>query len=156
MRWPWRRREPEQHGVWPEDEGGRPRVLVEHPDAAERAVLEHRLGEAGFSVATCAGPDATQGRACPLAVEGDCPLVSRADVIVHGLPIGHEENREVLRLLRARYSDTPVVVEIPRPEAERYTGTLAGCVVLPFPASGEEIVRAVSEAARSGQRSSDE
>jgi CheY-like chemotaxis protein len=149
MRWPWRREEPEQHGAWADDDTGRPRVLIEHPDAAERSVLEHRLEEAGFSVASCGGPDATEGRACPLAVDGACVLVAHADVIVHGLPIGHQENREVLRLLRARYPDTPLVVEMPRPEAERYPGTLEGCTVLPFPARGDEIVRAVREAVAS-------
>ena len=63
--------------------GPRRRILVEAEDAGVRAAALTALGKAGYEVETCAGP--RPGHPCPLLAGAPCPLVDRADVVVHAL-----------------------------------------------------------------------
>lgn len=124
----------------------RQRVLVENPDFGVGFAIERVLEDAGYEVAVCGGPDSLRGHECPLVFTGACELVSGADVVVHSLNPDRSAHAEVLRALRAKHPDTPIVVEVPGPSASRHEGLLDGCVVVPFPATRESLVGAVAEA----------
>ena len=128
------------------ERGERPRVVVENPDFGIGFAVERVLENAGYEVAVCGGPDNLARHECPLVFTGACSLVSGADVVVHSLNPDRSEHAEVLRALRAKHPDTPIVVEVPGPSAARHAGLLDGCVVVPFPASRESLVGAVEEA----------
>ena len=83
-------------------------ILIENPDRAELWAHEEILREAGYEVATCVGPtagDATTGEphsCCPLLTEGQCDLVSAADVVVSTTSLGSgRDPREAERPARA-------------------------------------------------------
>jgi hypothetical protein len=59
----------------------------------------------------------------------------------------HEAAREVLRELRTRYPDTPLLVEAPADVDTDLRELLDGCHQLPAPASTEQIVTAVQSLA---------
>lgn len=95
---------------WPADHDA-PRVLVENPDGAIRAVCERNLSQEGFQVATCGGPSTLHHGTCPLAHGGDCELAAGADVIYTGLDWHQAASRDVLRSLVARCADKAIIVE---------------------------------------------
>ena len=122
---------------------GRQKVLVESNDGAIQWATEMFLrNKEGYAVACCNGPDREHGR-CPLVLGEACPAAEEADVIVHGLRLGSEDNRSVLVALRAAFPDKPVVVEVPKPEIARYEDDLAGCHVVPFPYRRETLAEAI-------------
>lgn len=139
------RRTPSASHRW-SDERTRPRVLVENPDVGVGFAVERFLEREGCEVAVCQGPDGLRRHRCPVIFDEDCTLAAGADVILHGLNPDRPEHAEVLRALRAKHPATPLVVEVPTPSAERHTGLLAGCVVVPFPATRESIRAAVERA----------
>ncbi len=118
-----------------------PRVLVEHPDEATGLEIASGLRFAGYAVAVCPGP-AGHGR-CPLTGPAGCAPAHDADVVVSSLGYEHEAAREVLRELRVRYPDTPLVVEAPSELDAGLRELLDGCHRLPAPASTEQIVATV-------------
>ena len=63
--------------------GERPRVLVECPDSAMTWAMERVLDDAGFEVASCAGPSGPSR--CALIETGHCDLQAGADVVVNCL-----------------------------------------------------------------------
>ncbi|MEZ5169291.1 MAG: hypothetical protein R3A49_00920 [Acidimicrobiia bacterium] len=128
---------------WRDSDRDRPRVLIEHHGVAESEVVARILGEAGYVVATCEGPDASHGTACTMSKTGDCSLVDEADLVYHGLRVSDEVNREVLASIRRRYPDTPVIVEAAGPTLERYAEELEGFTTVAFPATSAGILRAV-------------
>ena len=128
------------------ERGARPRIVVENPDFGIGFAVERVLETAGYEVAVCGGPDGLARHECPLVFAGECDLVSGADLVVHSLNPDREEHAEVLRALRAKHPNTPIVVEVPGPSAARHPGLLDGCVVVPFPATRESLVDAVGEA----------
>lgn len=132
-------------GDWAE-RGDRPRVLVENPDVGIGFALERFLEDEGCEVLCCGGPDALHRHRCSLVFDEDCALAAGADVIVHGLNPDRPEHAEVLRALRARHPDTPLVVEVPAPTAARHPGLLDGCVVVPFPATRDSLREALGRA----------
>src|SRR5271167_572079 len=88
-----------------------PRVLVEHPDEATGLAIASGLRFAGYAVAVCPGPP---GRGqCPLTGPAGCAPAHDADLVVCSLGYEHDAAREVLRELRTRYPDTPLLVEVP-------------------------------------------
>lgn len=119
-------------GSWPAVDAQRPRVLVESADGAERWAIDRILRDAGYDVATCAGPEGHRA-ACPLVVHGRCALAARADVILNTLRLGHPDNVDVLNALSTHYPDTPVVVEVPAPEALARAELLRGFRVASCP-----------------------
>jgi hypothetical protein len=118
-----------------------PRVLVEHPDEAAGLEIASGLRFAGYAVAVCPGP-AGHGR-CPLTGPAGCAPAHDADLVVSSLGYEHEAAREVLRELRTRYPDTPLVVEAPSDADAGLRELLGGCHQLPAPATPEQIVAAV-------------
>ncbi len=117
-----------------------PRVLVEHPDEAAGLAIASGLRFAGYAVAVCPGP-AGHAR-CPLTGPAGCAPAHDADLVVSSLGYEHESAREVLRELRTRYPDTPLLVEAPS-DTDSLRELLDGCHRLPAPASAEQIVAAV-------------
>jgi hypothetical protein len=75
---------------------GRPRVLVEGPDAW---AWRPRLAAAGYEVVACRGPSPYEQ--CPLLVHGECATASAADEIVCDLPAS--ERGAVVDALTERY-----------------------------------------------------
>ncbi len=118
-----------------------PRVLVEHPDEATGLAIASGLRFAGYAVAVCPGPGG-HGR-CPLTGPAGCAPAHDADLVVCSLGYEHETARAVLRELRMRYPNVPLIVETPSgPDAELQE-LLDGCHPLAAPASAEQIVGAV-------------
>lgn len=119
-------------GRWPSADRTRPKVLVESSDAADSWAVEMTLDLAGYEVAVCTG-QSERGAPCPLVQQGDCELATGADVILNHLPLTEPTNREILRMVRARVPETPVIVEAGLRERERHADLLAGCRVVPAP-----------------------
>jgi hypothetical protein len=118
-----------------------PRVLIEHPDEAAGLEIASGLRFAGYAVAVCPGPP---GRGlCPLTGPEGCAPAHDADVVVCSLGYEQEAAREVLRELRLRFPDTPMVVEVPSEIDADLRELLEGCHQLPAPATAEQIVAAV-------------
>ncbi|MGD0455470.1 MAG: hypothetical protein ABSB69_17940 [Solirubrobacteraceae bacterium] len=118
-----------------------PRVLVEHPDEAAGLAIASGLRYAGYAVAVCPGPAGHER--CPLTGPAGCAPAHDADLVVSSLGYEHEAAREVLRELRTRYPDTPLLVEAPPDMDESLHELLDGCHQLPAPASTEQIVATV-------------
>ena len=116
-------------------------MLVEHPDEAAGLAIASGLRFAGYAVAVCPGP-AGHGR-CPLTGPAGCAPAHDADLVVSSLGYEHEAAREVLRELRARYPDTPLLVEAPSDTDAGLRELLDGCHQLPAPTTPEQIVAAV-------------
>lgn len=116
-------------------------MLVEHPDEAAGLAIASGLRFAGYAVAICPGPG---GHArCPLTGPAGCAPAHDADVVVCSLGYEHEEAREVLRELRMRYPDTPLLVEVPSDLDPDLRELSDGCQRLPAPATPEQVVAAV-------------
>jgi hypothetical protein len=118
-----------------------PRVLVEHPDEASGLAIASGLRFAGYAVAICPGPRG-HGK-CPLTGPAGCAPAHDADLVVCSLGYEQETPREILRELRTRYPDTPLVVEVPPDIDADLRELLDGCHCLPAPASPEQIVATV-------------
>ena len=118
-----------------------PRVLVEHPDEATGLAIASGLRFAGYAVAVCPGPRG-HGQ-CPLTGPAGCAPAHDADLVVCSLGYEREAAREVLRELRTRYPDTPLMVEVPSDIDAEVRELLDGCHQLPASATPEQIVAAV-------------
>lgn len=129
---------------WPE----RPRVLLENADGAAGLACASVLRRAGCAVAVCPGPiESRQPRErCPLVEIERCALVHGADVIVSSLGLDRPESREVVEALRARYPETPLVVEVSPGELKRHRDALRGCEPILSPVEPEELLTAVRDA----------
>jgi CheY-like chemotaxis protein len=118
-----------------------PRVLVEHPDEAAGLAIASGLRFAGYAVAVCPGPRG-HGR-CPLTGPEGCAPAHDADLVVCSLDYERETAREVLRELRTRYPDVPLLVEVPANTDAELEQILDGCATLPAGATPEQVVAAV-------------
>jgi len=134
-------------GAWTESSG--PRVLVENSDGAELWGYAAILREAGYSVATCAGPTGVDGRVtgpedrarCPLIENGHCELVDAADIVVTACNVG--QTGQLLKALTA--AGKAGVFGVPEPMAERYADSLGGAHVLAYPVTEERLLDAVRD-----------
>ncbi len=116
-------------------------MLIEHPDEAMGLEIAAGLRLAGYAVAVCPGP---RGHArCPLTGPAGCAPAHDADLVVCSLGYEQGAAREILRELRTRYPDTPLVVEVPADIDTDLQELLDGCHRLPAPATPEQIVAAV-------------
>jgi hypothetical protein len=138
-------------GEWAEEEAGRPRVLVEHPDHAVLQSAADTLREEGYDVATCSGP--TQGARCPHVALGYCPLADDADVVVSSTRLG--DAPEVLGAYGFDQAP-PLVIEIEPDEAKETAKLVPGAILLTAPITAERLLRAVAEARARGTRQRDE
>jgi CheY-like chemotaxis protein len=118
-----------------------PRVLVEEPDEAAGLAIASALRFAGYSVAVCPGPRG-HGQ-CPLTGPAGCAPAHDADLVVCSLGYEHEVAREVLRELRTRYPEIPLLVKVPSEMDAELRELLNGCHRLPAGASAEQVVAAV-------------
>ncbi len=118
-----------------------PRVLIEHPDEATGLAIASGLRYAGYAVAVCPGPRG-HGK-CPLTGPAGCAPAHDADLVVCSLGYEQDQPREILRELRTRYPDTPLVVEVPPDVDADLRELLNGCHGLSAPASPEQIVATV-------------
>jgi DNA-binding NarL/FixJ family response regulator len=116
-------------------------VLVEHPDEETGLAIASGLRFAGYAVAVCPGPRG-HGK-CPLTGPEGCAPAHDADVVVCSLGYEREAAREILRELRTRYPDMPLLVEVPSNIDAELRELLDGCRQLPAPATPEQIVAAV-------------
>jgi hypothetical protein len=98
------------------------RVLVEHTDAQTGRAIACALHDSGFAVATCPGPSVEEP--CPVLRGEECPLASRADVIVSGLR-DHPEGRAISAWLRVQHPRTPLVRNV-----EPHTAVVDVCSAL--------------------------
>jgi len=130
--------------IWIGEASG-PRVLIEATDFAKQAALGNILEGQGYSVQTCGGPEATDDR-CPLVEFDHCDGIARADVVVHSMGSHDPRNREVLEKILARYPDTPVVVEAPRPLVEHRPDDYAQCTVVFQPVTRTTLLDAIAAA----------
>ena len=133
----------------PHPSGRHPRLLIEdsHPALAISDFSLFR--DAGFDVAFCSGPGDEPG-ACPLLRGQQCPLVTEADVVLHGL----DPALGIAAAIRRTHPELPVVVEQRHPEAGSADAVPAGCVPLCYPCSVsgqvDAVGRAVADATRVG------
>jgi hypothetical protein len=118
-----------------------PRVLVEHPDETAGLAIASGLRFAGYAVGICPGPRG-HGK-CPLTGPAGCAPAHAADVVVCSLGYERKAAREILRELRARYPDTPLIVEVPSDIDAELEELLDGCARLAAPATPEQVVGAV-------------
>lgn len=123
---------------------GQPRVLIEHTDESAGLALAATLREAGFAVAVCPGPE--QSERCPLTGPEGCAVAHGADAIVSSLGLERPETREVLRALRARCPETPLVVEVAPAQEAEWWDFLEGCELVVSPVAPEELVAVVRRA----------
>jgi hypothetical protein len=120
---------------------GRPRVLIED-DHEALAISDFSLFEqAGLDIAFCSGPTLPGGgaRACPLQRGEPCPLLARADAVLHGL----DPALGIATAIRRQYPGLPVVAE----QRPSHGGTLPpvpeGCTPLPSSCSVKGQIDAV-------------
>lgn len=125
---------------WP----GRPRVLVESADESAGLELSSALRAVGYGVAICPGP--MEKERCPLAGPEDCAIAHGADVIVSNLGLERAEGRAVLRALRTRCPDVPLVVEVGPGQDAEWPDLLRGCELVHTPVTPDELVSAVKRA----------
>ena len=118
-----------------------PRVLVEDPDEEAGLAIASGLRFAGYAVGVCPGP--RKHGQCPLTGPAGCAPAHDADLVVCNLGYEREVAREVLRELRTRYPDMPLLVEVPSDIDAELRELLDGCHRLPAPATPEQVVAAV-------------
>jgi hypothetical protein len=133
-----------------EDAPPRPRVLLESADGAEAHAVWKLLDRHGYDTMWCPGPTSHPARACSLVVSGHCPLVDRADVIVHALDQNDGKCGEVARRLDSAADVAahrrPVVVVTPPTAVAEVAATLPHCDVVPGPLRTPVLLRVVSQA----------
>jgi hypothetical protein len=148
---------------WPE-QTGKPRVLIENPDRADLWAHADHLRKAGYDVAMCGGPTKETERVswfrrltlgdpqpmerqertvCPLVVEGHCPLVEGADVVISTTQL--TDSREILATLNAR-SSPALVVEGTTSDLERESEAIGHSVQMALPVLPRQLVEAVERA----------
>lgn len=146
MTFTWKQPATIELGPWPFTQ--RPRVLIEHPDPDEGLELATALRRVGCTVAICRGPDAggDPPTRCPLHKLQPCIVVEGADVVVTLLGFGRDDARGVLRGLRVRYGEKPLVVAATVADTLELEDELQGCTVVPEDAAPDQVVAAVLRA----------
>lgn len=104
--WHRSRQPPRWNGTAP-----RGRVLLEHPDARVREVIQRSLEEHGYRVVACGGPESPDGAmVCPVLRQEPCPAVEGADAVIAGLDLDDPSNRLLVdRIVQSR-PDRPMIV----------------------------------------------
>jgi hypothetical protein len=117
---------------------GRPRVLIENDHQALAISDFYLFEQAGLDIAFCSGPG-TDPRACPLLRGRPCPVVARAEAVLHGL----DPALGIAAAIHGQHPGLPVVLEErcgpggdPPPAPE-------GCTPWPCPSSVKGQIDAV-------------
>jgi hypothetical protein len=117
---------------------GRPRVLIED-DRQALAISDFSLFEqAGLDIAFCSGPGGDP-RACPLLCGEPCPVVGRAEAVLHGL----DPALGIAAAIRRQHPGLPVVVEPRRSPGADQPSAPEGCTTLPCSSSVQGQIGAV-------------
>jgi hypothetical protein len=126
----------------------RPRILIEHPDPDRGLELGTAIRRAGFTVGVCTGPHAAADPAtrCPLHRLQPCVAVEGADLVVTALDFETKEGLEVVRGLRTRYPNTPLVILATVGETIELGDALDGYTVLAVDVDPERVAAAVIDA----------
>ena len=126
---------------WRPLSGGRTRVLLECAPEHSPAIVESILGDAGYDVMVCEGPE--EHRACPLVTGGACPAVGAVDVVVNMLGDGSPRQRAVLdAVLDAGPPRPPVVAMV----QDRSPAASPGLVTVGRRVGKEDLVGAIEAA----------
>lgn len=127
--------------------GGSPpqRVLIEHEDLERRHALMEQFLARGFDAMSCGGPRVLPDAMCSLVVDGRCPLVAVADVILYDLDLDDGAEKAVYDAIRATYPMLPVVLELPWATTSRHREDLVGAIVIP-PFDTDHLVQVVDDA----------
>ena len=121
--------------------GHRPRLLIED-DRPALAISDFSLfHDAGFDVAFCSGPG-DDPHACPVMHGQACPLLSVADVVLHGL----DPALGIAAAARRRRPRLPVVIEQRRYEDGNAGEVPDGCLPLRYASSVSGQIAAVRRA----------
>lgn len=141
----WPNRTTVQPTIWrgPHD---RPRILIEHHDANVGVAIGNLLASEGYEVSTCTGP--SERRPCPVADGTPCARVEEADLVLFGLEVEDEIDRQVLAGLKASVPHIPIVVEIPPTRVALYQPELENCVAVARPVTRDTLLDAVERALR--------
>ena len=107
----------------------RTHVLIEDPEAV---VFDDyaRFRAHGFETAVCTGPSCG---ACPLLHGASCRLLDEADILLTTIDLRDPNSRSVLRTIRSRHPEVPVVVRVAGRVAQHGFGKdelLDGCEVI--------------------------
>jgi hypothetical protein len=116
--------------AYPPRHDERPRVLVETADRALLISDFRFLLEAGFDVATWAGPSHDTSLCTVLRGE-ECELVVKSDVVLHAL----DPDPHIAAIVKARHPDLPVLVQRPKRQDGVPIPVPEGCVPLDMPSS---------------------
>jgi hypothetical protein len=132
--------------TWPEP-SRKPRVLVENPDGAELWAHADILREAGYEVATCAGPAEPASwhqrpTTCPLVGEGRCPLAEGADVVVTTTDL-----RDGAEIVAALGTSVPAALVVETRPGEQ-PKTARERVLIEGPVTEERLLEAVAASLR--------
>lgn len=131
----------------PSADTGRPRVLIEDSHPA-LAISDFSLFEqAGLDIAFCSGPG-EDPPACPLLRGEPCPLLARAEAVLHCL----DPALGIAAAIRRQRPGLPVVVGQRRRPDGHQPPAPDGCTSLPYPASVKGQIDAVWRALADRQR----
>ncbi len=134
----------------PHRSGYRPRLLIED-DRPALAISDFSLfHDAGFSVAFCSGPG-DDPHACPVLNGQACPLLTAADVVLHGL----DPALGIAAAIRRQRPRLPVVIEQRRYEDGSDGEVPDGCLPLRYASSVRGQVAAVRQALADGAGQAD-
>lgn len=129
--------------AYPVHHDARARLLVETTDPALLISDFRFLADAGFDVATCAGPDHDPYQ-CPMLHGEECELVEKADVVLHALDPG----LRIAAAIKTSHPDLPVLVERTRRRDGPPVPVPEGCVPLDMPSSVDGQLVAIRRATR--------
>ena len=125
---------------------GRRRVLVEESDPAMRGAITRLLDDAGFEAIGCGGPEDHPGKRCPLDSGYGCDAAAGTDVIFFSFRLANPENQKILKDLKRLHPKTPIVVEIPKPQAVGHHGLLVGTHIVYAPVTRRSLTEAILDA----------
>jgi hypothetical protein len=122
----------------PSADTGRPRVLIEDGHQA-LAISDFSLFErAGLDIAFCSGPG-EDPRSCPLLRGEPCPLLDRAEAVLHCL----DPALGIAAAIHRRRPGLPVVATQCRGPGGHQPPAPEGCTPLPWPSSVKGQIDAV-------------
>lgn len=124
----------------------RPTVLLESDDRAEAVMLWQALGDQGYRMEWCPGPDRGRTRRCSLTASGRCDAADQADVVVSHLDFTCKAARDTVSALAQRPEGAPVLVSAPTYIRARYPEVGEGTTVIPDHLTSHRVVRAVQSA----------
>jgi hypothetical protein len=131
----------------PSADTGRPRVLIED-DHQALAISDFSLFEqAGLDIAFCSGPG-EDPRACPLLCGEQCPVLARADAVLHGL----DPALGIAAAIRRQNPGLPVVAEQRRRPGGDQPPVPEGCTPLPYSCSVKGQIDALWRVLADGRR----